>query len=92
MRLREKAVSWCVGTASPARIDEINILQATSEAMREAIWGLSAVPEILLNDAVQIPKVEIPQVSIIKGDAKERIHRCRQYSGKGYKGSHDGRI
>jgi ribonuclease HII len=38
--------------------------------MREAIWGLSAVPEILLNDAVQIPKVEIPQVSIIKGDAK----------------------
>lgn len=70
LEIKEKAVSWCVGTASPARIDEINILQATYEAMRETIWGLSAVPEILLNDAVQIPKVEIPQVSIIKGDAK----------------------
>ena len=68
--LMEKAVATGIGIASPARIDEINILQATYEAMREAIRGLSAVPEILLNDAVQIPKVEIPQVSIIKGDAK----------------------
>ena len=63
--IKEKAVAWCVKTASPARIDEINILQATYEAMREAIAGLGVVPQLLLNDAVNIP-----QVPIIKGDAK----------------------
>ena len=68
--IKEKAVAWCVKTASPARIDEINILQATYEAMREAIAGLGVVPQLLLNDAVNIPQVEISQVPIIKGDAK----------------------
>ena len=56
--------------ASPARIDEINILQATYEAMREAIGHLDPQPDILLNDALTIPKVDIKQVPIIKGDAK----------------------
>ena len=68
--IKEKAVAWSVGIASPARIDEINILQATYEAMREALAGLSAAPGVLLNDAVTIPGVSIPQVPIIKGDAK----------------------
>lgn len=68
--IREKAVAWAVGMASPARIDEINILQATYEAMREAVSGLSPAPEVLLCDAVRIPEISIPQVSIIKGDAK----------------------
>ena len=68
--IKEKAVAWCVKTASPARIDEINILQATYEAMREAIAGLGVVPQLLLNDAENIPQVEILQVPIIKGDAK----------------------
>lgn len=66
----EKAVSWAVGSASPERIDEINILQATYEAMREAIGKLTPCPDILLNDAVTIPNVSVPQVPIIKGDAK----------------------
>ena len=68
--IMEQAVSCAVGYASPARIDEINILQATYEAMREAIAGLKVRPDILLNDAVTIPGVSIPQVPIIKGDAK----------------------
>ena len=51
-------------------IDEINILQATYEAMRQAIANLSIKPELLLNDAVMIPGVDIKQVPIIKGDAK----------------------
>ena len=68
--IKEKAVAWSVGIASPARIDEINILQATYEAMREALAGLSVAPGVLLNDAVTIPGVSIPQVPIIKGDAK----------------------
>lgn len=68
--IMEKAVAVGIGMASPQRIDEINILQATYEAMREAIGKLSVVPQVLLNDAVTIPGVEIPQVPIIKGDAK----------------------
>ena len=56
--------------ASPARIDEINILQATYEAMREAVSKLSREPDLLLNDAVTIPEMTIMQVPIIKGDAK----------------------
>ena len=69
-KIMEEAVAVAVGYASPARIDEINILQATYEAMREAISKLEVTPQILLNDAVTIPDVIIPQVPIIKGDAK----------------------
>lgn len=68
--ITKQAVSWAVGYASPERIDEINILQATYEAMREAIGKLSVKPDLLLNDAVSIPQVSVPQVPIIKGDAK----------------------
>ena len=68
--IMEKAEAVGVGMASPARIDEINILQATYEAMREAVANLGVTPELLLNDAVTIPDVSIPQVPIIKGDAK----------------------
>jgi len=68
--IMEQAVSCAVGYATPERIDEINILQATYEAMRDAISKLNPMPDILLNDAVKIPQVAIPQVSIIKGDAK----------------------
>ena len=59
-----------IGMVSPQRIDEINILQATYEAMRQAIHNLGVVPDILLNDAVTIPGVAIRQVPIVKGDAK----------------------
>lgn len=68
--IMEQAVATGIGMVSPQRIDEINILQATYEAMREAISKLSVTPDILLNDAVTIPQVDIPQVPIIKGDAK----------------------
>lgn len=68
--IMEKAVSVGIGVVSPAVIDEINILQATYEAMRIAISKLSITPSILLNDAVTIPKVQIKQIGIIKGDAK----------------------
>ena len=70
MEIREKAVSYSVGIVGPERIDEINILQATYEAMRQAVSGLGVVPDLLLNDAVTIPELAIPQVPIIKGDAK----------------------
>ena len=68
--IMEQALAVGIGQASPERIDEINILQATYEAMREAIHKLSIRHDILLNDAVEIPEVDIVQVPIIKGDAK----------------------
>ena len=68
--IMEKALAVGVGIATPQRIDEINILQATYEAMRMAIAELGVKPDVLLNDAVTIPGVEVPQVPIIKGDAK----------------------
>ena len=68
--IMEKAVSIGIGMASHERIDEINILQATYEAMRQAIGKLDPAPDLTLNDAVTIPGVDIKQVPIIKGDAK----------------------
>lgn len=68
--IMEKAVSVGVGFAAPERIDKINILQATYEAMREAISKLAVQPDLLLNDAVTIPELSVKQVPIVKGDAK----------------------
>ena len=68
--IMEKAAAVGVGMVSAARIDEINILQATYEAMREAVSQLSPRPDYLLVDAVTIPGISVPQLGIIKGDAK----------------------
>ena len=69
-KIMESAVSAAIGYGSPERIDEINILQADYEAMKEAIGKLSVKPTLLLNDAVTLPDMDIKQVPIIKGDAK----------------------
>lgn len=69
-QIQEKAVSYAVAMVDSQRIDTINILQATYEAMRTAISKLRVKPQVLLNDAVKIPGVDILQVPIIKGDAK----------------------
>lgn len=68
--IMEKAVAVGIGFADEKCIDEINILQADYVAMRQAISNLSVKPDILLNDAVIIPEVDIPQEKIIKGDTK----------------------
>lgn len=70
LEIKEKAAAYGIGIVSPEVIDSINILQATYEAMREAISKLDPQPDLLLNDAVTIPEVDIYQVPIIKGDAK----------------------
>lgn len=62
-------VAYGIGISSPKRIDEINILEATKEAMKEAVNNLSVKPEHLLIDAVKLD-TDIPSTSIIKGDAK----------------------
>ncbi len=68
--IMKEAVAVGIGMRDAGRIDEINILQATYEAMRDAIANLKVKPDVLLNDAVTIPGVDIKQVPIIKGDAK----------------------
>ncbi len=68
--IMEQAVSVGIGMSDHEKIDEINILQATYAAMREAISKLDPQPDLLLNDAVTIPEVNIRQVPIVKGDAK----------------------
>ena len=69
--IMEKAVAVGLGVVSQERIDEINILQATYEAMRQAVAQLPQEPDIFLNDAVIIPGIsEEKQIKIIKGDAK----------------------
>ena len=70
LEIQQKAIAIGVGMASVEVIDEKNILNATYDAMRDAIKKLSVRPDVLLNDAVRIPEVDIPQVPIIKGDAK----------------------
>ena len=68
--ITKKALAYGIGMASPGRIDEINILRATYEAMSQAVEKLGILPDILLNDAVTIPGIDIMQVPVIKGDAK----------------------
>lgn len=68
--IMDRALAVGVGIVGPERIDEINILQATYEAMRMAVAQLKVQPDILLNDAVTIPDLKVHQVPIVKGDAK----------------------
>ena len=68
--IMERALAVSIGIKGPDVIDDINILQATYKAMQDSINNLKIKPDILLNDAVTIPEITIPQVPIIKGDAK----------------------
>ena len=69
--IMEKAAAVGIGSSTAQRIDEINILNATYEAMTEAVNNLSVKPGALLIDAVHVPLLEqYEQISIIKGDAK----------------------
>ena len=67
--IKEAAVSYAFGRREPQRIDEINILEATKEAMFDAIRALSPRPDHVLIDAVTLKGLELPQSSIVHGDA-----------------------
>ena len=68
-QIKEAAICWAVGRREPERIDEINILEATKEAMLEAINNLSVKPDHVLIDAVTLKTLKTPQTAIIHGDA-----------------------
>ncbi|MBQ6270228.1 MAG: ribonuclease HII [Clostridiales bacterium] len=66
----EKAKCFCVIRVEPKEIDEVNILNATKNAMRACVKGLAIKPDVLLIDAVKLEGTGIPVKPIIKGDAK----------------------
>ncbi len=68
--IEEKALAIGVGIVDEKTIDEINILEATKLAMKQAVQNLGVLPEILLIDALTLKDLLIPQEGIIKGDAK----------------------
>jgi ribonuclease HII len=67
-RIREHAVAWAIAAVDAARIDQINIYQASRVAMRDAVMQLAPSADHLLVDAVRID-LELPQNAIIHGDA-----------------------
>lgn len=68
--IMEEAISVGIGIIEPEEIDRINILQATYAGAKKAVEALSEAPDILLNDAITIPDISIPQEAVVKGDAK----------------------
>ncbi len=68
--IKEKAISWCVASVDEKTIDEINILQATYLAMKNAIEGLDVAADFALIDGNRMPPIEIEGETVVKGDAK----------------------
>ncbi|MCP4142824.1 MAG: ribonuclease HII [Chloroflexi bacterium] len=68
--IKEIALSWGIGFASPAEIDEIGILPATKLAAKRAVEALSLTPDYLITDYLHLPDIDIPQEKFIKGDMR----------------------
>ncbi len=68
--IKEKALAWCVAAATPAEIDELNILHASMLAMQRAVEGLSIAPDYALVDGNRCPALACPSEPVVKGDAK----------------------
>lgn len=69
-QIKSQALGYAIGSAEPAEIDVLNILQATKLAMKRAIESLKIRPQFLLIDALELPQIKIPQRGIIKGDER----------------------
>ena len=67
--IKEISLDWSIAATSVEEVDKYGINTAVSISMRRAVNGLNKTPDYLLNDAVVIPKVTIPQQSFIKGDS-----------------------
>ena len=68
--IRDKALAYAVYSVDEKRIDEINILQATFEAMRGAVGALDVIPDLVLVDGNRSPGLELPCETVVKGDSK----------------------
>ena len=67
--IQARAICWALGWCDNHRIDEINILQATREAMSAALRGLAVRPQHVLIDALTLPESDLPQTAIVRGDS-----------------------
>ncbi|WP_415912205.1 ribonuclease HII [Neptuniibacter sp. QD37_11] len=70
IEIKEKALAWCVASASPAEIDEINILHASMLAMKRAVEGLDIPAEFVYVDGNRSPDLNCPSEPVVKGDSK----------------------
>jgi ribonuclease HII len=86
--IKERALAWCIASASPAEIDQINILHASMLAMQRAVEGLKVQPDHVKVDGNRCPQLSISVEAIVKGDAKvaeigaasiiAKVHRDQQ--------------
>ena len=83
--IKNHAISYCICENSEARIDEINILEATKECMSKSVNGLNVEPDVVFVDALKLNDVNQEQVSIIKGDAKSYNIACASILAKVYR-------
>jgi ribonuclease HII len=67
--IRRRAVAWAVASATVEEIDRLNILQAALLAMRRAVAALDPVPESIVVDGLQVPRVAMPARAVVRGDA-----------------------
>ncbi|MCY3639460.1 MAG: ribonuclease HII [Gammaproteobacteria bacterium] len=67
--IRERAITYALGRAEAAEIDQLNILQATLLAMRRAVAGLAVQPERVFVDGNRCPEMDVPTVAVVGGDA-----------------------
>lgn len=72
-QIKERALDFCIATASLEEIDRLNVFGATMLAMQRAVAGLKVKPGIVLIDGNRLPKLPFPSRTIIKGDAKVRV-------------------
>lgn len=68
--IKQHALSWAIGRATPEEIDTLNILHATMLAMQRAVAGLSISPDYVLVDGNRSPKFAVPSQAVIKGDGR----------------------
>lgn len=73
LRIRERALDFCIATASLEEINQLNVLRAALLAMQRAVEGLKLKPDLVLIDGNRMPKLSIPARTVVKGDAKIRV-------------------
>jgi ribonuclease HII len=71
-RIKDRALDFCIATASLDEVNQLNVFGATMMAMQRAVEGLKLKPDIVLIDGNRMPRLSIPARTIIKGDAKVR--------------------
>lgn len=72
-QIKDCALCWAIGRASPAEIDSVNILQASLLAMQRAVDALSIKPEYVLVDGNRLPRWAYASEAVVKGDARSPV-------------------